>query len=66
MTVQLTMAQLRLLKHIAKHGQSSRLSLMNRGGFGSQTIESATRAQLVHYDEYSRQYSLTEKGKKYV
>lgn len=66
MTVQLTMAQLRLIKHIAKNGQLSRLSLMNAGGFSATTIEAAKRANLVEYDAMTGRYSLTEKGKNYA
>lgn len=66
MTIKLTMAQLRLLKHIHKSGEQSLLALMNSGGFSVNTIESAKRAGLIFYDAMTKRHSLTEEGKHYV
>lgn len=66
MTIKLTMAQIKLVKHIHKFGEMSLLGLMNFGGFSVTTIESAKRAGLVVYDPATKRHSLTEEGKNYV
>lgn len=64
MTVQLTMPQIKLLRHLGRYDARSRLFLVNFG-FSLNTIDAAQRLELIVKNEKG-DYTLTEKGKNFI